>query len=67
MKRIYLVITLLLALLIISAVPLAAQEPFVFCGDLPDADCTLLKDAQTASATLHSGTSQFDMSLLSKS
>ena len=62
MKRIYLMITLLLALLIVSAVPAAAQGPFVFCGDLPDADCTLLKDAQTAAASLQSGTSQFDMS-----
>jgi hypothetical protein len=56
------VFALLLTLLLGSGV-LAQDLPPVFCGDLSEADCALLTDAQTAYTTMQSGTSTFEFDL----
>lgn len=47
--------------LIASGVVSAQTTPPVFCGDLSEADCTLLKDAQAATLTLESSSFTLDM------
>ncbi|MCB9453760.1 MAG: hypothetical protein H6672_20205 [Anaerolineaceae bacterium] len=50
-------------LLLVFAVPLSAQdETFpVYCGNLPEADCTLLQDAYANLFNLHSGSVELRM------
>lgn len=64
MMRKLAVFALLLTLLLGSGV-LAQDLPPVFCGDLSEADCALLTDAQAAYVTMQSGTTtfEFDMAL----
>jgi hypothetical protein len=61
MKRFSLMITLLLVLLFAISGPTFAQNIGEFCGDLPEADCTLLTDSQTAMMEVTSASAQFDM------
>jgi hypothetical protein len=55
-------ITLLLVLLLMVSGPTFAQNIGDFCGDLPEADCTLLTESQTAMMEVSSAAAQFDMS-----
>lgn len=64
MKKVYLMMTLILALLLATSGTALAQEPFVFCGDLSEADCTLLQESHAASMELQSGSSTFDVSMV---
>ncbi|MEZ4669428.1 MAG: hypothetical protein R3E39_16095 [Anaerolineae bacterium] len=57
MKKWLLGITLLL--LLATGVAVVAQDIPLFCGDLSEADCTLLKDSNAAMKAVHS--SSFDM------
>jgi hypothetical protein len=57
---------LLLVLLFVFGGAINAQglNPMMqFCGDLSEADCTLLTSAQTAMHDIHSASTNFDMSL----
>jgi hypothetical protein len=55
-------ITLLLVLLLMVSGPTFAQNIGDFCGDLPEVDCTLLTESQTAMMEVSSASAQFDMS-----
>ncbi|MBZ0298877.1 MAG: hypothetical protein K8J31_04005 [Anaerolineae bacterium] len=63
MRKIHLMSLVLIVLLIFMSGPALAQTMPVFCGDLAEADCTLLKDSQTAMAGLHSGAAQLDVAV----
>jgi hypothetical protein len=63
MKRFLVMISLLMVLILMVSGPTFAQGMVNFCGDLPEADCTLLTESQTAAAGLHSASTQFDMAL----
>jgi hypothetical protein len=53
----------MMVLLLVVSGPAFTQNIGDFCGDLSEADCALLTESQTASAGLHSGSSEFDLSL----
>jgi hypothetical protein len=53
----------LILLLTALAGPTLAQDVMVFCGDLAEADCALMKEASAASFTLQSGTTDLDVKL----
>lgn len=63
MKRILAMITLLMLLMLVVSGPTFAQNLKGFCGNLAEADCALLTEAQTAASGLHSASTQFDMAL----
>ena len=50
------------ALLLVGGATLA-QESTVFCGDLSEADCALITQASTATASLQSGSIDFSLNL----
>ena len=58
-------ISLLLVLLLVFGGVTAAQDQatHVFCGDLAQADCDLLKQSQEAMTSLSSGTSDLELSM----
>ncbi len=58
-------VSIFMILLLVLGGATAAQDmmDFAYCGDLPEADCDLLKAAQEASSTLTSGTTQMEMNL----
>lgn len=61
MRRLYAVSAFVLILLLALSGSVFAQSDFVFCGDLPEEDCTLLQESQETMAALTSGVSQFDL------
>ncbi len=64
MRKPYLIMGLLLILLMLITGPaILAQEIPVFCGELAEADCQILKDSQTAAMGLQSASMDMDMTL----
>lgn len=64
MRKPYLMIALLAVLLLVVGGPaVLAQDTFVFCGDLAEADCQLLKDSQAAQMGLQSASMDLDVTL----
>jgi hypothetical protein len=63
MKVFRMSILILLLTLFTLAGSTYAQSEFVYCGDLAEADCDLLKASQQAMLGVHSGASDFDISL----
>lgn len=57
-------ISLLMIVLLLLGGAAMAQEAPVFCGDLAEADCTLLKDSQAAMAALDSSSADFKMNFV---
>jgi hypothetical protein len=63
MRKVCLVFGLLLTLMLVFGIAALAQAPFVPCGDLSEADCSVLEAAQVAAMELHSGSTEFNLSI----
>lgn len=59
-KRLWLVVILLLLLMLNSAA-MAQDVPPLFCGDLAEADCALLRDSAAAMQSLNAASAQFEL------
>jgi len=60
----YKMISLFLILMLLFGGAALAQDAPVFCGDLAEADCTLLTESQAAMAALDSSSANFEMNVL---
>ncbi|HLV34919.1 MAG TPA: hypothetical protein VKY59_07400 [Spirillospora sp.] len=63
MRKVSLLFGLLLTLTLMFGSTALAQAPFVLCGDLSEADCSILEAAQAAAMELHSASTEFNLAI----